>query len=437
MTTALYAIGIIAVIVVVLGVHEFGHLLTARLFGVKTLEYGIGFPPRLIAFATGNTKVSINKDTIFAIEQSETKQMPAELKAGTLVRINSIELPDGTLVARHIAIHRRKKKTKPYEPEETEYPILEHKGRIKSVDQDSIHVADMEWSLNLIFLGAFVHLYEDNTKKSRIALNTKTYWRRTVVISAGIIANLIFPIVPISIATVFHNPDQQSTVVISVTPLSPAAKAGILPGDRIVYIPETDNPSPTQVASSVRENEPNSTISIDLISIEGIRKTVELIPEYITETGNQRIGIEIEGTLTSIESNKHLRSAPARATANTANLYRQFYLEIESWTLGKKKPELTGIVGIIHDTTQVVKQSNVVGYLIVTAVLSVNIGIVNIIPIVPMDGGRLAMIAIEKIRRGREVSYSTQIKITGMGIVILGIVTVWLVVKDIARLAGI
>ena len=60
-----------------------------------------------------------------------------------------------------------------------------------------------------------------------------------------------------------------------------------------------------------------------------------------------------------------------------------------------------------------------------TAVLSVNIGLVNILPIAPLDGGRLAMLAFETTRRGRLISQQTEMKIAGMGLILIGVIAVW------------
>src|SRR5579884_443373 len=61
MTSVLLSAGAFFLVIIVLVlVHEFGHFLTAKLFGVKVLEFGIGYPPRIWAFRRGDMEWSLN-----------------------------------------------------------------------------------------------------------------------------------------------------------------------------------------------------------------------------------------------------------------------------------------------------------------------------------------------------------------------------------------
>ena len=96
METAIIAIvAFVPMLVMLVVIHEWGHFFTARAFGVKVLEFGIGYPPRAFAFYTGRTRVLLDADT-----QLVNLAGPDELRPGLKVRIYSTEDANGNLVAR-------------------------------------------------------------------------------------------------------------------------------------------------------------------------------------------------------------------------------------------------------------------------------------------------------------------------------------------------
>ena len=76
-------------------IHELGHYFTGRAFGVKVLEFGIGYPPRAFGLFTGRTPVLTDHKTQFINLDSL-----ADLRPGQLVKIASAEDTNGNLVAR-------------------------------------------------------------------------------------------------------------------------------------------------------------------------------------------------------------------------------------------------------------------------------------------------------------------------------------------------
>ena len=261
MESYLYWLSIVPILITVLLVHESGHLIAAKAFRVKTLEFGIGFPPRIAAFATGNTLVMISEQTQFIIDKEITEQIPKDLKKGALARITSIEQKDGTLVAHTIELRGKSgwRKGRLDNPPEHLGPPMYQRGRIRSATETEIRIADMEWSLNLIPFGAFVGLHEDRSQRSATALNSKPSWQRATVIIAGIAANLAFPIIPIFIATIIHTTPSYLQVT-EVQPASPAEQAGIAPGDLIIahQQPAVSNPAKHQGHSpNIGKRRPN------------------------------------------------------------------------------------------------------------------------------------------------------------------------------------
>src|SRR5918996_3838940 len=102
MEAVLIAIGaFIPMLLILVVVHELGHFFTARVFGVKVLEFGVGYPPRAFGFYTGRTQVLMDRDTQFI-----NLQGPGDLRSGQFVRVSSTEDANGNLVARIIEAPR-------------------------------------------------------------------------------------------------------------------------------------------------------------------------------------------------------------------------------------------------------------------------------------------------------------------------------------------
>ena len=80
-------------------VHEWGHFITAKWFGVKVLEFGVGYPPKAFGFYTGRTRVLVNQNTQF-VNVADAQA----LHTGQFVRVSSEEDQDGNLVGRIIEV---------------------------------------------------------------------------------------------------------------------------------------------------------------------------------------------------------------------------------------------------------------------------------------------------------------------------------------------
>ena len=106
METVLFAIGtLIPLLLILVVVHELGHFATARAFGVKVLEFGVGFPPRAFGIYTGRTPVILHPQTRFVGLEG-----PQDLRPGQRVKVGSLEDAGCGLVAFEVELHRNREK---------------------------------------------------------------------------------------------------------------------------------------------------------------------------------------------------------------------------------------------------------------------------------------------------------------------------------------
>jgi regulator of sigma E protease len=221
--------------------HELGHLWTARKFGVKTLEFGFGYPPRAGGIWSGKTPVLIDAETVFEIDRDSL--------IGKIATVRTMRDEQG----RSIAVSVRKR-AKGDDVEASEGGMIVT-GKIKSFDGDQLIVADMLWSFNWLPLGGFVRMVGEESSNAVNSLGSKPRWQRIVVMGAGAFVNAVIPFILLPLVMMIPAEKPVGDVTIgTVFPGSPADMAGIQPGDKIIRVDgrNIDNISELQQAVTVK-----------------------------------------------------------------------------------------------------------------------------------------------------------------------------------------
>ena len=107
--------------------------------------------------------------------------------------------------------------------------------------------------------------------------------------------------------------------------------------------------------------------------------------------------------------------------------------EVFNWVQGTAKPQLTGPIGIAQVTGEVAK-SGLVPLIELTALLSLNLAILNILPIPMLDGGRIIFVLFEIISRGKKVPKEKENTIHAFGLLLLIGIMIIVTYQDIVRL---
>ena len=178
METILIAVGsLVPLLLILVVIHEFGHYATARAMGVKVLEFGVGFPPRAFGFYTGNTPVLISDATRFVGLSGKY-----ELEVGEQVKVKSMEDGHGNLVAKVIELSKGLEE--PEEDRPCEEDLLQHEGKIRSITDGSMVLADMLYSVNWAPIGGFVRLAGESNPNVPRSLASKGIGTRFLVLVA-------------------------------------------------------------------------------------------------------------------------------------------------------------------------------------------------------------------------------------------------------------
>ncbi|MCF2668625.1 MULTISPECIES: RIP metalloprotease RseP [Lachnospiraceae] len=289
-----------------------------------------------------------------------------------------------------------------------------------------------KYAIRLFPIGGYCAMGEDEAATdSPNNFNNKSVWARISVIAAGPIFNFILAFVFAVILTAMVGYDPP--VVREVEQGYPAAEAGIQKGDTIVKMGNKKINIYREI-SIYNQFHQGEDVEITYIH-DGKKQTVTLIPKMDEESGYTRIGITGSGN--------------TKANIFTSIQYGVY--EVKFWictTLESLKmlitgqigaDQLSGPVGIVSVVDNTYQQSKSYGLFIVIAqmlniaiLLSANLGVMNLLPLPALDGGRLVFLFVEAIRRKR-IPPEKEGYVHLVGIALLMVLMVFVMFNDIRR----
>ena len=432
----IFILPFVAALLLLVVIHEFGHFATARAMGVKVLEFGVGFPPRAFGFYTGKTRVMVDGATRFVNIDGV-----AGLHSGQMVKVSSTEDQEGNLVARVVEApepHRglaarlpgRGGAKEQWVPDE----YLKHEGKVRAVESNHFLLADMLYSVNWAPLGGFVRLAGESNPQVPRSLASKGVGTRFLVLVAGPFMNLILPVVVFAVLLMIPQDVVVGQVVINqVDAGSPAESAGMLVGDLVV---EADGHRIENTEDLRRANNLNGGSEMEWRLLRDSREVVLRVrPRFSSSDSLWLVGITISVENSRIESRSDPPwTAVAGGFTNTWEVLVLVKQAISGAFSERDAPELSGPIGIAQITGEITREGGLAGWLVITILLSLNLAILNILPIPMLDGGRLVFVALEWVRRGKRVPPEKEGLVHLIGFVVLIGAILVISANDINRL---
>lgn len=289
------------------------------------------------------------------------------------------------------------------------------------------------YSLNAIPLGGFTKLLGEEDPTLRGSLASKSIATRVLVLSAGSLMNILLPIVLFSAAFMIpHDMLLEKVQIEEVAPGSPAQSAGIEPGDTILEINGHPIKNRGDIGYLIHLNL-GSEVNILLEKTDFSSKEVNVKPRWNPPEGQGAIGIVITGVDSTVirESYPFWKAIPSSIT-HCWEILVLFRNEIVTWFLGAT-PQLAGPIGIAELTGEVAK-AGFSALLKFTALISINLAIINLFPFPGLDGGRLVFVALEWVRRGRRIPPQKEGLVHLIGFIVLIIVIAVVSYYDIIRI---
>ena len=381
---------VIPVIGFLVFIHELGHFVAAKRFGIKVTEFGLGFPPRMFGVRRGETLYTIN------------------------------------------------------------------------------------W----IPLGGFVKMVGEEDPTEPRSFASQSVLKRTIVLVSGPLVNLAFPVVAFTILFVVPRDTVVGSVVINgVAPRSPAAAAGLRPGDTIISVNghQLDNHADlirrvmTKLGSPVELDVRRGSMvtglgtSPEFSVVESIRVEARVAPpdltvvEEVTDpatevslaearrySGELSIGDTLEqgaiGIIIGTANQKVVKRSHPIWEAVPMSFSQMWDVvlitknAISRWISGGPDPGFAGPIGIAQVTGAIAETGEVSALLELMALISLSLGIFNILPIPALDGGRLMFVIIEWARRGKRISPQREGLVHLIGFALLISLIVLISYRDIVRL---
>ena len=415
-------------------IHELGHFWTAKAFGIKVLEFGVGYPPRAFGIYTGRTEALLYPNTVCL------NGPLGAIRPGQVVRILSDENAAGQLVARYIEL-RGANAAAGQQPHRGRLDDLQtdahlrHEGRVREAYPDRIVLADMIYSVNWLPLGGFVRLSGENNPAAPRSLARRSIGQRAIVLVAGSAMNALFPIV--AFAIMFMVPHTElvggAVEITQVAPESPAAAAGLLPGDRVLAVGDKPLETPQDLPQEVRLSAGSEMMW--LIERDGQQWATQITPRRDPPPGQGAVGINFD--IVDQQAERRMEppwTAIGMGVTSTWDMLTLIAREIRGWFGGGRGPEFSGPIGIAQITGEVTREGGFQGWMIVAILLSINLAVLNILPIPMLDGGRLLFVIIEWIRGGKRVPSEKEGLVHLIGFVALLALVIAISANDILRL---
>jgi len=434
-TVLLYILGILIILIglaISIGLHEVGHLIPAKKFGVKVGQYMIGFGPTIVSWRRGETQYGI-------------KAIPL----GGYISMAGM------------------------------YPPAQQGERGRSATTGMFETLVQDDSAKL---------HVDSVEEEARSFYRLPVYKRVIIMLGGPVMNLVLAILFIGIVLCGFGIPVSTTTIGSVTqclvpvsanrttcepgdPAAPAYGAGLVPGDRVVTVGGKPITDPTQATAAIRSSA--GTALAITIERAGVTKNLAITPalteRYVLDSqgrktldssGNpvtEKVGVIGVGWANEVQRQPVTAVLPmvgdniVRLVTVIGNLpQRVVDLAVSTFGPGQRDPNgLVGVVGVGRIAGEITSLNSVPvadrasSLIMLVGGLNVALFVFNLIPLPPLDGGHIVVALIDGVRRifakitrkpePRPIDAAKVIPVTLVVATLLGALTVLLLIADIIK----
>jgi regulator of sigma E protease len=407
----------VSILIAILGLavlillHEAGHFFVARAVGMRPRRFYLGFPPALVKVTRNGIEYGIGA-----------------IPLGGYVKIPGMHRPAASDLDVQLA------------PALAEDPSLFPKvGRVKraleagDLDAARNSLPELERAVEESNLSpAAAKAARRSVDELRDALSTDAYWRqrtwkRVAVIFAGPGVNIVVAIVLVALGYIFGIPGDPDRTVKNVKANTPAASVGLRPGDTIIAVNGRETPNFDTVSRLIKSSK-GKPIKVTVLR-NG--KAVTLGPVRTKRIGSRwALGFEPGWRKVSYGPGEALR----RSLSTTWAATKATVTFLPRLATGSGRKEVSSPVGIVDVSSQAVSLTFTL-YLQILGLISLSLAILNLLPLLPLDGGHILFSIIEGLR-GRAVGREVYERVSAIGIALFLVLMFIGLSNDINRLGG-
>jgi regulator of sigma E protease len=422
----------IGTLIVMLGpiilIHELGHFFAAKLLGVRVEEFGLGFPPRILRLWREEGYIEVNGVRVVLPKRLT---LPPGLRIGGLVQVLGRRGADGNLVLRRIRL--------------ADAESEEHAGERAAGGKDvnlAGEVTALEpgtlYSLNLLPMGAFVKMTGEEDPSDPRSLAAQPKRHRIAVLAAGAALNILAAGIILASAYLSGVPQDWLVRITAVQPDTAAYEAGLTPGDVI----ESVNGQRLQ----------NGMMELHEVIVDSAGEPVEFTidrgGQVLTLSATPRPDDQGNGILGIVmqawpdHRTLEYYSVPEAFGAGVSDVGRivatvvQLPAMIAQGDISPEEARPSSMVGIGSLLAFSLQQSAAWGLafpaLQTAGLISLALGLTNLLPLPALDGGRILFVLIEAIR-GKRISPEREAMIHFVTLLVLVAIMFVLMFQDIVN----
>jgi regulator of sigma E protease len=388
-------------------VHEAGHFFTARAVGMRPRRFYVGFPPPLVK-----------------IERNGIEYGLGSIPLGGYVKIPGMHRPAPSDVDMYFARALA-------EAPQLLRPLTRLKNRLAAGEMEEARQAlrGVEAAIEETGLspGALRTARRGLTELAD-GLGSDAYWRqriwkRIVVIFAGPGTNLVFAVILFAVLFMLSGGPVKRTVA-AVDEDFPAAKAGLRTGDEIVAINRRPV-QPDQISDRIADSEGRPIT----LTVERDGRLVRIGPIKPKKDGARyRVGLALDA------GGLDPATATWRAIRLTGLVTREIGASLTRLVTGEGRKEISSPVGIVQGSSKALEEGTET-YLWVLGLISLSLALLNLLPLLPLDGGHIVFSIVEGIR-GRSVGREVYERVSAVGIALVLLLFFIGLTNDVNRLGN-
>jgi len=409
--TAFWGIITFSILVVL---HEMGHFLAARAFGVKVHEFMVGLPGPSLRIHTkkmdwGVTAIPLGGYVrIAGMEPGEEDELLGE--ALVAIRDQGPLTADG--LARQLQVSEERATT-----------ILASLAEWKAAvpDEDERYTLAVDGATASLDAPALLALARTTTYRGQSTA------RRITILAMGVITNLLVAILTFTIVLSVWGYYDLTTRIDSVGEDTPAAAAGLQVGDTLLALDGETFERWDEFQMLMATTEPGETVTVTVLR-EDVERDIRVTLD--AREGHGYLGIGP----TSIAVRPNILESVGESLRYVGLVFRTIASLFNPATFQGTVKTFTGVVGVSVMAEEAAK-AGPLSYAGLIAMLSLSLGAMNILPLPPLDGGKIALEIVERVI-GRPLSRTVTLGFSAVGAVLLFSLIGYVMYLDIVRFAA-